>query len=98
MGQRIVLREMRQRGWFGRIVKALFVSFNVAMIAAVIAYVCLVVFGTAAGLGGMLVSIGGVLIVLTGLLFVWLIGSLLLGVLVLATRGAKVIERVVIDE
>ncbi|RMX61774.1 hypothetical protein [Roseibium alexandrii] len=88
---RTVRTETRKRGFFGKLFKLAFILFNLAMAFWLVGYWML--------LGEMDVSaagaeagraIGGT--IGTGLLFgLWVAGDIILGLLVLLTRGSKVI-------
>lgn len=89
----IVRREVRKRGFFGKLFKFVFIAFNIVM--------ALWFFGGMFNAGGMVANestaagqVGGAVGMAIGLGAVgifWLAGDLILGVLVLATRGSKVI-------
>lgn len=89
----IVRREIRKRGFFGKIFKFLFVVFNLLM--------AVWFFGGMISAGGMVAGetsaagqVGGAIGMAAGLGaigVIWLAGDLILGVLTLATRGQKII-------
>jgi NADH:ubiquinone oxidoreductase subunit 6 (subunit J) len=89
---KIVRREIRQRGFFGKLFKFLFIVFNVLMVMWLIVYWVQIsntlsnmsdAEKTGAEIG---TTIG------TGfILFFWMAGDVILGLLALLTRGSKVI-------
>jgi hypothetical protein len=84
-------REIRQTGFFGKVVRLLFLVFNALMLIWLVSYwvtlsgqgVSTSAERTGAAIGGM---IGSAL-----LLFFWLAGAGIVGALALATRGPKLI-------
>jgi hypothetical protein len=87
----IVRKETRKRGFFGKIFKALFYLFNIIMVAWLVAYVKMT-HDAAAQANVSDLAAAGVQSIGVGVISIcWLIGDAILGALVLATRGAKVI-------
>jgi hypothetical protein len=88
-----IQREIRKRGFFGKLVKYSFIGFNLLMAYWVISYwftVGEMLGGTedaAARAGG---AIGATLGTGT-LLFFWVAGAIILGILTLLSRGQKII-------
>jgi hypothetical protein len=88
-----VQREVRKRGFFGKLMKLLFIGFNILMALWLFSY-----WGSAAQMmetadseaaraGG---AIGAT--VATGILmFIWAAGSIILGIAVLLTRGPRIL-------
>ena len=90
---RLVTTEIRRRGFFGKLFKFIFVLFNLAMGAWVIAYWWTVGSGMNANDSGA-AQVGSVLGVGLGtgiLLVFWLVGAGILGSLALVTRGRKIL-------
>jgi hypothetical protein len=89
----VVRREIRKRGFFGKLFKFLFIAFNVLMLIWMIAYWVQVghmitdatseAVKTGAAVGTTLGT--------TFILFFWAAGSLVLGLLTMLSRGAKII-------
>jgi NADH:ubiquinone oxidoreductase subunit 6 (subunit J) len=96
---RVVRTEVRERGAFGKLVKWTFILFNVLMLAWMLT--------TCASAGEMMnqaqsdaeqagTAIGAT--VASGmLLFMWMAGVVILGALVLLTRGKKLIVEEVVE-
>jgi hypothetical protein len=87
----VVRREIRKRGFFGWLFLLLFLAFNLLMIAWLASYWSLLAQTTelteAARVGK---TIGGT-IGSGALLLLWAMGSVILGLLAILTRGSKVI-------
>lgn len=96
----IIRREVRKRGFFGKLFKFLFITFNLAMIAWVVAYWIQLgnnwdhytnqagpQFHDAAQTGAAI----GATLGTTFLLFIWAAGDVVLGLLTMFTRGKKLI-------
>jgi hypothetical protein len=89
----VVQRHVRKRGFFGKLFKFLFISFNALMLIWVISYWIT--------LGGMFNSAAtdatktgmeiGAAIGTGALLFVWVAGSVILGLITLLSRGSTVV-------
>lgn len=96
----IVRREIRKRGFFGKVFKFLFIAFNLAMLGWVVAYWMTLGHGwdQATNLpdpdmrgfaqGGYAI---GATIGTSLLLFLWVAGDVILGLLTMFTRGKKLI-------
>jgi hypothetical protein len=92
-GQKTVQIETRKRGVFGKIVKFLFIAFNILMIVWLGSYWANLgntlngaaddAYKAGAAIGG---SIGSVMIFV-----VWALGDIVLGIGVMVTRGKKII-------
>lgn len=89
----VVQKHIRKRGFFGKIFKALFVLFNLAMALWVVVYLGSIgkmVDGAASSAEAAGVTIGGTLG--TGMLiFIWVAGTVILGLFTLLTRGNTVV-------
>ena len=88
-----IQKEIRKRGIFGKIIKWSFILFNILMIAWLFSYfnsVSEVTEATTSDAGKAGAVIGGT--IGTGfLLFIWAMGSIVLGILTMMTRGQKTI-------
>jgi hypothetical protein len=96
----IVRREIRKRGFFGKLFKVLFIAFNLVMLAWVISYWMTLGHGwdeytkmpdanlRNAAQGGYAI---GATIGTSLLLFFWAAGDVVLGLLTMFTRGKKTI-------
>ena len=88
--------ERRRRGVFGWIVAILFWSFNLLMavwIWLAFSATSSVMQTSASGAESTGAAIGGGLAV-TMILFIWFLGIVILGIMMLFTRGRKIIETV----
>jgi len=93
-----VIIEERKRGWFGKVIKVTFYIFNAFMALWFVLTVmtktdlpnCTGEFADACNAGQSV----GVFASLVLLAVVWLIGGGILGLLLLATRGKKIIREV----
>ncbi len=90
--------ETRQRSWFGKMIKWLFFIFNIIMVLGLIAIFSGDSGSPPAGTSnseayeaGKAIGAGAAVFVW---LVVWMIGDAILGALVLATRGKKIIREV----
>jgi NADH:ubiquinone oxidoreductase subunit 6 (subunit J) len=88
-----VQREVRKRGFFGKLVKLAFIVFNVLMAIWLVSY-----WGSAARIidtaGSDAGRAGGAIGVTIGtgfLMFFWLAGAVILGIIVMLTRGQRVL-------
>lgn len=89
----IIRKEIRKRGFFGKVFKFLFIAFNIIM--------AVWFFGGLIDVGGKVASetdqikqAGGAIGVAMGLGLIgmiWAAGAAILGTMTLATRGAKII-------
>lgn len=91
----VVRREVSERTFFGKVVKWLFIAFNVFMLISLVAGL-----GNVSDMpvprneyeeGGRAV---GVAIGVGALLTIWALGDIILGIAVLLTRRKKIIETV----
>lgn len=93
MQETVTYIETRQRGLFGKIALGLFVLFNLLMLAWLISYmsdISSLHSQSASNAERAGAALGGFMG--TGmLLFIWTLGDLILGIVVFATRGKKVI-------
>src|ERR1700709_2796353 len=91
----IVSTERYQRGMFGTLTKWAFIAFNVLMLVWVVggfnAVSNIAVHSDAERVGRAIGSAFGI----ASLLMLWMIGDVILGILVLVTRGNKVITQTV---
>lgn len=90
---KIVMTEVRKRGFFGKLWKWFFILFNLAMAIWAVSYWIAIgnmISSSASDAHRAGAAIGGTLG--TGmLLMMWIIGAGILGALALATRGKKII-------
>jgi hypothetical protein len=86
-----VRKEIRKRGLFGKIFKFLFYAFNVLMIVFLVSFWRAI--SGAIGPNGITPDqgIGTNLLGTVMIAVVWLLGDGVLGALVLATRGSKIV-------
>lgn len=87
-----IQKEVRKRGFFGKLVKWTFILFNILMAIWLFSYFSSI--GDLAGSAGSDAEAAGVAIggtIGTGmLLFVWVCGSVILGLLTLLSRGQRI--------
>jgi len=89
----IVRKEIRKRGFFGKLVKFLFIIFNLLMIAWLVSYWAQVgeLVNHAQSEAGKTGAAIGATIGTGFVLFFWVAGDIILGLLTILTRGSKVI-------
>jgi hypothetical protein len=89
----IVRKEVRKRGFFGKVFKFLFIVFNIAMVAWLVTYwidVGDMINNSTSGAERTGAAIGTT-IGTSVILFFWAAGDLILGALTMFTRGDKII-------
>jgi hypothetical protein len=89
----IVRREKRVRGWFGKIVKLIFILFNVLMLIWLISSMGVVgnVYNSASSSAEQAGASIGAAIGMGFIVSIWGFGDIILGLFVLLTRGEKII-------
>lgn len=88
----VVQREYRKRGFFGKVAKFLFIAFNLLMLAWFVLTLTYVVQDHDPAAENA-VKAGEALAVLfgtTAFLVLWVLGDIILGLLVLLSRGQKI--------
>jgi GYF domain 2 len=94
--KRFVRREIRKRGFFGKLIKFLFIVFNLLMIVWLASYWAQIgelVNQTQSEAGKTGAAIG--VTIGTGfILFFWVAGDVILGLLTLLTRGSVIVEEI----
>lgn len=88
-----IQREIRKRGIFGKLIKYLFIAFNIFMLAWLIEY-WVKVGGKIEGISSDAGRAGSTLGAMLGtgtLLFYWMAGAVILGILTLLTRGPRIL-------
>jgi hypothetical protein len=88
----IVRREVSDRSGFGKIVKWLFIGFNVLMLIWIVGGVMSSASHTPVGEAAQAGQAIGTAIGVGLLLMLWAIGDVILGIAVLVTRRKKIIE------
>lgn len=89
----LIQKEIRKRSFFGKIIKWAFIAFNLLMVIWLVSYWGSLgdiskQTGSEAGQAG--VAIGGT--IGSGLIiFIWMAGSIILGLITLLTRGQKIL-------
>lgn len=88
-----IQREIRKRGFFGIVFKWLFILFNVAMIAWVVAVLSLAgdQMGAATSEAEQAGTAVGTVLGMGMLMTFWVMGDIILGLLVLFTRGSRIL-------
>ncbi len=87
----IVRTERRQRGIIGILVKRIFVGFNLLMVVWIFGGVYSASHMQASSDAQQVLGVIGTTIGVTLLLILWALGDVILGILVLLTRGNKII-------
>lgn len=89
----IVQRHVRKRGFFGKLFKFLFIAFNALMLIWVVSYWVTLggMFQTAASDATKTGMEIGAAIGTVALLFLWMAGSVILGLITLLSRGSTVV-------
>jgi hypothetical protein len=89
---RVIRKEIRKRGIFGWIFLLIFLAFNAFMTYMLAAWFLVLAHAPPAGSEGGKVGFAiGAGIGLTAILVLWVLGSLITGLLALLTRGRKTI-------
>ena len=89
----VIRREVRKRGVFGKLLKFLFIAFNLLMLVWLVSYWVQVgsVFNTVnSDVGRTGVSIGATLGT-SFIIFFWAAGAIILGLLTMFSRGSKIL-------
>lgn len=89
----VVQRHVRKRGFFGKLFKFLFIAFNALMLIWVVSYWVTLggMFQTAASDSTKTGMEIGAAIGTGALLFLWMAGSVILGLITLLSRGSIVV-------
>lgn len=89
----MVQREIRKRGFFGKLIKLLFIVFNILMALWLVSY-----WATAGGMLNQMASdaerTGGAIgatLATSMILSMWAAGATILGILTLLTRGPRIL-------
>lgn len=89
----LIQREVRKRGFFGKVIKYLFIAFNLFMAWWLFAGLA-AVGGTMSGMTSDAERVGGAIGTAVGagfVLFIWVVGDIILGMLTYFSRGTKIL-------
>ncbi len=89
----VIRREVRKRGFFGKLFKFLFVAFNLLMVVWLVSYWVQIgnMFNTLNSDAGRTGASIGATLGTSFIIFFWAAGALILGLLTMLSRGTKII-------